>query len=243
MKYMLWIALSILTTTLHAQSVKPRNLAKFNPSKVKDSISLKNGGKVYLYQDGSDKIMFMGQLLWANTELASGDLFKFGIGASADVFFKKYLSLHAEYTKDYFDLLKTLSRNDNQTNNNLSDVTGFSSAEAGVRVFLKDRKTSRKHKIILESHTHGRTTTNYYIAPKLPCRSVLALRAGFIRNNSIVTTDMASGGTVTAKDGKVLSTPYFTNAVSSGAYLGVADLVFFSAVTKNSFKNNSSVKI
>jgi hypothetical protein len=231
--------MAALTTNLYAQGLKPKQAAKFKTNIAKDSISLKKGGKVYVYQDNSEKIRFMGQLCLATAELASGDIFKWGFGVSGDVYLKKYLSLHAEYTKDYIDVMKMLSRNDNQTNYNLNDVSGFQSVEAGVRVFLKDEHTKKHHRIILESHSHGRTTINYYIKPTLPCRNILALRAGFIGNTSVVTTDMNSNGTVRAQDGTILAGNYFTNAYTRGGYIGIANLVLFSTVTKNSLKKGN----
>ena len=239
MKYILWITLTILTTNLYAQGLKPKQAAKFKTNIVKDSISLKKGGKVYLYQDNSDKIKFLGQLCIVTAEVGQGDLFKWGFGASADYFFPKYLSLHVDYTKDYLDLLKILSNNSNQTNYNLNSVTGFQSIEAGVRVALIDRKEKRRHKITLESHHRGRTTIEYYIAPKLPCRRILAVRGGFMATTNVVTTDMNDNGKVRADDGKVLGATYFTNAHNTGGYLGIGNVLIFSTVTKNSFKKGN----
>ena len=239
MKNILWIALIALTTQTYAQGLKPKKAAKFKTNVVKDSIALEKGGKVYLYQDNSDKIKFMGQLCIVSAEIAQGDLFKWGFGGSADLFLQKYLSFHVEYTKDYIDLLKIDSRNSNQTNYSLNDVTGAQSIEAGVRVALIDEKTHRHHRIILESHTRGRTTTEYYVKPMLPCRRILAIRGGFIMNNSVVTTDMSSGSSVRANDGYVLTNTYFTNAHTTGGYIGIGNLLMFSTVTKNSFKKGN----
>ncbi len=239
MKHLFFITLILATSTAFAQPLKSKLSAKFNTSHASDSVSLNSGGKVYVYQEQSEKIRFMGQLALVNAEFSPSDILKWGYGASADVFLKKYLSFHAEFASDYIDIQKTLSRNDNQTNYNLNDVTGGRTAEAGIRVFLKDERTRLKHRIILESHTHYRTTIEYYIKPELPCRHIIALRGGYFQNTSIVTTDMASGSIIKTKDGMTLGSTYFTNAHTSGAYIGIANLVFFSAVTKNTYKKGS----
>ncbi len=233
MRKILLALLVVLATGVHAQQMKSFKRAEAKTTKLIDSISLKNGGTVYLYNDRSEKVRFMGQLLFARAELAFGDLIKVGVGATADVFFKKYLSLHAEYTHDYLDLLNILSGNENETNRNMEEVHGFRSGEIGIRALIKDEHTKRKHKVVLYSRNGYRTTTYYYVNPLLPCRNMLAIRAGYIGYNSVVTTGMARGETVLAHDGTTLD-HYYLNAMSKGAYLGLANIKIFSAITKTS---------
>jgi len=243
MKIILLIILSLFfTTAVFAQALSKKKAAKYNTSTLKESIDLKHGGHVYLYQENSNEIKFTGHLDLLNASMSQGDLATMGTGIGADFFLPKTLGFHFDYTKALLlDVNRLESRDTNNfTNHNLNGVSGSSSLEAGVYVYLKDGPTRARTKIILESkRISSRFTVNFFIDPKLPCRRVLALRAGYLQNNTVVTTDMAGGTAVRANDGTMLGKGYYLNAYTGGAYIGLGQITFISSLTKNSFKKGS----
>jgi hypothetical protein len=240
MKKIITIALLALSFSASAQKMGRKEVVKYNTMNIIDSQELKHGGTVYLYKDGSGKMAFIGQV-GLGVEVSASDLFKLNLRAEGDYFFKKWISLHAEYEYSLIDresiMANTYASSD--PNLNLTAVNHSNYMEGGIRVLVMDWKKKVKRHVVLETRGGYKSTTEYFINPKLPARRMVAVRAGVNSHSTVVNYLLKSDpGAVVSQDGFVLG-KFYTNSHSRGAYLGISSITLIDAITKNSFKRGS----
>jgi hypothetical protein len=215
-----------------------------------DTITAFNGAKIYVQQEQSKNLKLIAQALLFNLECSTGDAFRVGAGIEGDYILPKWASVHGAYIGSYFNLQKFNAKTLNKSGN---DLTGFSVLEIGGRFHLLDRKGRARHKLILSQHVDyvygGTVTTTHYIKAKFPCRRILAVRGGLYRSSAAVNTDMnktelavSNYGAVQAKDGTVFSDVYYTNAHTTGLYLGLSDIINLSVRTTNNVSGYSGTR-
>ena len=211
---------------------------------AQDTIASKNGVKVYVKEDRSAKMKMIIQAQLFRLECSTGDAFRIGAGVEGYYFLPKLASFHGELAKSYFNLQKMNASTLNKGSNALS---GFSIFEVGGRFHIVDKKGLAKHKLVLSSNTSYvgayTVTSERYIKPKLPCRKIFAARGGLYRTTAPVSTDMNSAelkagddGAVKTKDGTIFSDVYFTNAHTTGVYVGLSRIINRSVRTSNNVK-------
>ena len=244
MKTFISLLLIALAPIIYAQPIKASKAAKYNLNIAKDSINGR-GGKVYVYQEKSDDVKFLGRICIGNVGISQCDPITWSFGLGADYLFKGLGSLHADYNAALlFDFEHLMSNNPNQTNLSKTDIRRYHTYEFGGSIFLSEQHTHKKHKIVLKTHHGMRSDIEYFIMSQLPCRKIMAVRGGYWGNNSGVNTDMNANfnklhdgsGAVTSTDGTVLSNTYFTNAYTRGGYIGISKTTIFSTVTKNTYR-------
>ncbi len=203
-----------------------------------DTITSRRGTKVYIKdeQSGRMKLCYAGFFL--NVDCGTGDALRLGAGAEGDYFLPKIASVHLAYTHSYLDVQKSSAGTLNKGTNTIS---GYSLFEVGGRFHIIDRKALKRCKTpivttwVRLSHFNasqgGMSIPENYLVARLPARCILALRGGFYHATTIVSTDMNKNelavgqyGAVKTKDGTVLSDVYFTNARTTGAYIGLSEI-------------------
>jgi hypothetical protein len=203
-----------------------------------DTITSKRGTKVYIKDEQSGKMQIIAQAFLLDVDCGTGDALRLGAGVEGDYFLHKRASVHLGYTFSYLDAQKstatTLNKGDNA-------IKGYSLFEVGGRFHIIDKKSLKKCKTQLSHHgsrlAHfnasqaGVSIPENYLVAKLPARRILALRGGFYHTTTIASTDMNKGeltigqyGAVKTKDGTILSDVYFTNAHTTGAYIGLSEI-------------------
>ncbi|MBP9725572.1 MAG: hypothetical protein KBE37_12275, partial [Bacteroidia bacterium] len=151
----------------------------------------------------------------------------FGMGAKADYYFPKVLSLHAGVKQALYDL-----------NNYNANGKGFKTSENTTNLFQQFDFGAG-----LFFNIDGNTKTRVYAWPgtgyidpvekdtlydytkeKLPCRTMIGLRGGFYQWRQSVDAISASKGPLIAKDGYIFndSMDLYTNITSSGYYAGIS---------------------
>lgn len=212
-----------------------------------DTITTFNGAQLYVKGEYSSDMKIIAQAILFNWECSMGDALRLTGGLQADYFLPKFASVRAQYLGSYFNLQKMEASDLNLGQNT---VKGFSSLELGGRLHLIDHKGTARHKLILSSNTEyvigGTVTHTRYVKARMPCRRILAVRGGLYRTTAPVSTDMnarelevGSSGGVKTKSGTVLSNSYFTNAATTGVYVGLADIINMSVRTGNNISGSS----
>ncbi|MBP7261160.1 MAG: hypothetical protein KBB37_07725 [Bacteroidia bacterium] len=170
---------------------------------------------------------FSVQLLPYYIETNGANQVNFGMGAKADYYFPKVLSLHAGVKQALYDL-----------NNYNANGKGFKTSENTTNLFQQFDFGAG-----LFFNIDGNTKTRVYAWPgtgyidpvekdtlydytkeKLPCRTMIGLRGGFYQWRQSVDAISASKGPLIAKDGYIFndSMDLYTNITSSGYYAGIS---------------------
>lgn len=204
-----------------------------------DTIIAFNGSPINVLDVSSYSLKLIAQAQLFNLECSMGDAFRIGAGLTGDFYLPKFASIHAEYIHSYFNLQQFDAAS---LNNSENTVKGFTLLELGGRFHLLDHNATARHKLILSQQTDytygGTITTTRYLKARFPCRRILALRGGLYRTTAPISTDMNKPeqtikdyGAVTTKDGSLFTNVYFTNAYTTGFYLGLCDLFNMSVRT------------
>jgi hypothetical protein len=247
MKYLLSLLLLVPVCHAHAQKLPLSKAVKYNTRTPIDSEQMKDyGGTNYLYEDISAKTLFTAGI-GMGAIVSSGDIFQMNLGAQADLYLKQRLSFHAGYSRAFADVENMYAHGaGDNTNLSENETKGAYDADLGVRFYINKKAVRKKHMVILESkRVSSRTTVNYYIKPTLPAQHIYAVRAGYFSYRAVVNTDMNSAelkyddkGAVISQDGTVLSSRYYTNSFTTGAYVGFSSILLFNNITKNNFKSS-----
>ena len=200
-----------------------------------DTLTSKRGTKILIKDEKSYQMKMILQAKFLSDELGSGDITRASWGLEGDYFLPKLLSVHADMVRSYFSTKMTDATMLNEGKNKVSN---FSEFEIGGRFHLIDKKALKRAKTKL-SH-HGSTMDHYYagnaipenyLISKLPARRILAVRGGIYRATTIAVADMNSSelkvgdkGAVKTADGTILAGDFYTNAHTTGVYVGLSEI-------------------
>ena len=202
---------------------------------VGDTLSSKRGSQVVIKEEQSSRMKMIFQFRFLGDELGSGDITRASMGLEGDYFLPKLLSIHADFTKSYFST-KKLAAND--LNGATNSVSNFSEFNIGGRFHIVDMKALKRAKTKLshnatfaEQYNSGGTIPENYLVCKLPARRILAARGGIYYVTTIAVADMNSNelkvgdkGAVKTSDGVVFAGDFYTNAHTTGVYVGLSEI-------------------
>jgi hypothetical protein len=166
------------------------------------------------------------------------DPFRIGVGLQADYYAPKIFSLHAAYNKTLFGIA---NMNAKILNDDQNQVVKYWNVEVGGRLYLSDKISTKKMRIVLSSEYVGYNTVMERSARFVfPCRKIVALRGGIYKSVTPVTSDWNTSNSpfsdkspgLQATDGQVLGGKFssiYTNMNSFGFYGGLSFVLVINA--------------
>lgn len=162
------------------------------------------------------------------------DPFRVGVGLQADYFMPKALSLHAAYNKALFGIVNF---NASTLNANKAELSKYNNYEAGLRLYLRDKMSTKKLRIVVSSEYVGyNTIRESSVEMNFPCRKIFAFRGGLYGGVTPVNSSWNKSNSpfdskpgVQTTDGKTFGDYYYTNMQSFGFYGGLSLIAIINA--------------
>lgn len=183
------------------------------------------------------RLKFVGQVKLFDLDCGMSDPFRIGVGLQADYYSPKLFSLHAAYYKTLFGIANMNAKILNSDDNALSK---YWNVEVGGRIYLSDKISTKKMRIVLSSEYVGYNTVMERSARFVfPCRKIVGLRGGIYKSVTPVTSNWNTSNSpytdntpgLQTTDGQVYGkyNEMYTNMNSFGFYGGLSFVLVINA--------------